>query len=319
MRKGDDMSVTLLVLAAGLGTRFKGGIKQLTPVGENGELLMEYSAADAAAAGADRVIFIIRRDIREQFDFLIGSRLSKYMKVECCYQDINALPCGFSCPEGRTKPWGTVHAVLSAKELIDGPFIVINADDYYGRQAYADICGFLTDPERKKGEQCMGGFVLGNTLSSAGAVTRGICSSDESGMLSSVEETYLVSRGTDGGISGERNGKRIALCEDSIASMNMWGFGKEIMPMLEEHFAGFLRNMSVGADRECAEMALPFAVDRLIRNGDISVKIIPTGDRWYGMTHSEDIAEIKEAFSDMIRKGVYPSPLFGETREKNLI
>ena len=313
------MSVTLLVLAAGLGTRFKGGIKQLTPVGENGELLMEYSAADAAAAGADRVIFIIRRDIREQFDFLIGSRLSKYMRVECCYQDINALPCGFSCPEGRTKPWGTVHAVLSAKELIDGPFIVINADDYYGRQAYADICGFLTDPQRKSGEQCMGGFVLRNTLSSAGTVTRGICSVDKNGMLSSVEETYLVSKGADGVVSGERDGKRFALCEDSIASMNMWGFGKEIMPMLEERFAEFLNDTFGGADRERAEMALPFAVDSLIRNGDISVKVIPTEDKWYGMTHSEDIPEIKAAFSEMIRKGIYPSPLFGNAREKNLV
>lgn len=308
------MSVTLLVLAAGLGTRFKGGIKQLTPVGANGELLMEYSAADAAAAGADRVIFIIRRDIREQFDLLIGSRLSKYMKVECCYQDISALPDGFSCPEGRTKPWGTVHAVLSAKELIDGPFIVINADDYYGRQAYTDICGFLTDPGRKPGEQCMGGFVLKNTLSSAGTVTRGLCCADANGMLSSVEETYSVLKGADGVISGERNGKRIVLREDSIASMNMWGFGKEIMPMLEECFVKFLRDTFGSADMERAEMALPFAVDRLISEGDISVKVIPTGDRWYGMTHSEDIPEIKEAFSEMIRKGIYPSPLFGYAR-----
>ncbi len=306
------MSVTLLVLAAGLGTRFKGGIKQLTPVGECGELLMEYSAADAAAAGADRAVFIIRRDIREQFDELIGSRLRGHMNAQCRYQDMSDLPSGFVCPPDRIRPWGTVHAVLSAKDIIGGPFIVINADDYYGRQSYADICGFLSDPLRRTGQQCMSGFVLKNTLSGAGAVTRGICSAGDNGCLSSVEETYNISREADGVIYGERDGGKITISDESIVSMNMWGFGQEIIPMLEECFGQFLEKAFSEGKAGDAELALPSAIDRLISDGSISVRILPTADKWYGMTRSEDIPEIRNAFADMIRRGTYPSPLFGK-------
>ncbi len=310
------MSASLLILAAGLGTRFKGGIKQLTPVGTDGELLMEYSVADAVRAGFDKVIFIIRRDIKEQFEELIGSRLRKYVKVCCCYQDMDDLPDGFSVPEGRTKPWGTVHAVLAARELISEPFLIINADDYYGQAAYKNVYDFLTNPRRKQGQHCMSGFILGNTLSTTGTVTRGICNADENDMLVSVTETYTISRQESGIIQGTRDGEIVTVSPDSIASMNMWGCGQEIVPQLERCFGEFLGG--IGRNELKAELALPTAFDKLIKSGEISVKVIPTHDKWYGMTHTEDMPEIKEAFADMTRKGIYNVPLFDAREEMNV-
>lgn len=305
------MSASLLVLAAGLGTRFKGGIKQLTPVGAAGELLMEYSVYDAVQAGFDKVIFIIRRDIEEQFRELIGDKISRHVKVKYCFQDMNDLPEGFSVPEGRTKPWGTVHAVLAAKELIDEPFLIVNADDYYGKKAYEDIYRFLTDSERKPSEHCMGGFILKNTLSTAGTVTRGICSADEDGRLVSVTETYKLSRQSDGIVRGEQDGTVVEADENSIVSMNMWGCGAEIMPQFERTFAEFLKNAEKTGTAASAEYALPMSADKLIKSGEITVKVLPTHDRWYGMTQIEDCPEIIEAFAKMTESGEYPSPLFG--------
>lgn len=304
------MSASLVILAAGLGTRFKDGIKQLTPVGANGELLMEYSVYDAISAGFDEVIFIIRRDIEQQFKELIGDRISKKVKVSYCFQDINDLPEGFTVPEGRTKPWGTVHAVLAASKLINQPFLIINADDYYGKDAYKSIFDFITSPERKHGEQCMGGFILKNTLSSTGTVTRGICSADDNHKLTSVTETYKTSRHDDGIVRGEQNGTVTEVSEDSIASMNMWGCGEEIIPMLKKCFEGFLKNALSENRLDTAEYALPLAMDELIKNNSISVEVLKTHDKWYGMTHKEDCPEIIAAFADMVKDGQYPSPLF---------
>lgn len=304
------MSASLLVLAAGLGTRFKGGIKQLTPIGAAGELLMEYSVYDAVRAGFDKVIFIIRRDIEEQFRELIGDKISRHVKVEYCFQDMHDLPAGFCAPENRVKPWGTVHAVLAAKNVINEPFLIVNADDYYGKDAYADIYRFLTDPERKPSEHCMGGFVLKNTVSAVGTVTRGICSADGSGKLASVTETYKISRGSDGIIRGEQNGQPTEADENSIVSMNMWGFGAEMLPLLERTFAEFLREAEKENNADTAEYALPMAADKLIRSGEITVAVLPTKDKWYGMTQIEDCPEIIEAFEKMTADGEYPSPLF---------
>jgi len=306
------MSATLLVLAAGLGTRFKGGIKQLTPVGTSGELLMEFSVADAVRAGFDKVIFIIRRDIREQFDELIGNKLRKYVEVCCCYQDMDDLPNGLSVPEGRTKPWGTVHAVLAARKLVDEPFLIINADDYYGKDSYKNMYDFLTNPKREKNCHCMSGFILGNTLSATGTVTRGICTADENDMLVSVAETYTLSRRENGNVEGTRGGNPITVSADSIASMNMWGCGQEIIPQLESCFGEFLGGIK--GNELKAELALPTAFDKLIKSGEIAVKVIPTHDKWYGMTHAEDMPEITEAFADMTRKGIYSVPLFKTER-----
>lgn len=304
------MSASLVILAAGLGTRFKDGIKQLTPVGANGELLMEYSVYDAISAGFDEIIFILRRDIEQQFKELIGDRISKKVKVSYCFQDINDLPEGFTVPEVRTKPWGTVHAVLAASKLINQPFLIINADDYYGKDAYKSIFEFITSPDRKQGEQCMGGFILKNTLSSTGTVTRGICSADENNKLTSVTETYKTSRHDDGIVRGEQNGIVTEVSEDSIASMNMWGCGEEIIPMLKKCFEGFLKNAQNENRLDTAEYALPLAMDELIKNKSISVEVLKTHDRWYGMTHKEDCPEIIAAFADMVKNGQYPSPLF---------
>lgn len=303
------MSATLLVLAAGLGTRFKGGIKQLTSVGYSGELLMEYSVYDAVQAGFDRAVFVIRKDIEQLFRDKIGNKISKYIKVEYCFQDINDLPCGFSCPDGRSKPWGTVHAVLSAKDLLTEPFLIINADDYYGKDSYRSIFDFLTS-EKNSSAICMGGFVLENTLSPTGTVTRGICTANEQGFLSSVMETYKLSRSSDGKICGEKNGKSAEIDGSSIVSMNMWGCSRAVTVGLSECFRSFLERSSANGTMSTAEYALPSAFDELIRNGDISVKVLPTKDKWYGMTYMDDLPKVRAAFAEMVSAGKYPADLF---------
>lgn len=311
------MSATLLILAAGLGTRFKGGIKQLTPVGGSGELLMEYSVYDAVNAGFDRVIFVIRHDIETELRSTLGDRLSKHVKVYYCFQE-TALPeeYGISAP-GRKKPWGTVHAVLSAKDAIgNDPFVIVNADDYYGPESYKNIYNFLTSPGRKPSEQCMGGFILKNTLSSSGSVTRGVCSGNPDGILTAVNETYHVSRRPDGSIRGDRPGIKgsgegeTVLPESSLVSMNMWGFDPSMTRRMEQLFRSFLKNSAAAGTLDRGEYPLPFAVDELIRSGEISVKILPTHDKWYGMTYTEDIAGVSGEFVRMAEKGIYPSPLF---------
>ncbi len=304
------MSASILVLAAGLGSRFEGGIKQLTPVGAAGELLMEYSVYDAAKAGFDKIIFVLRSDIVEQFKELIGNKLSRHIRVEYCVQDMKSLPEGYTCPEDRTKPWGTVHAVLAAKELINEPFLIINADDYYGKAAFSDIYSYLTADGRKASEQCMGGFILGNTLSNTGTVTRGVCAADEKGLLTAVTETYKLSRKDNGKITGEQHSKETQVPGESVVSMNMWGFTAETVPMLEKTFENFLASAQSEGKLSTAEYALPMAVDSLIKSGDISVKILPTEDRWYGVTYAHDCNEVIEAFKAMTEKGDYPVPLF---------
>lgn len=302
------MSATLLVLAAGIGSRFKGGIKQLTPVGKNGELLMEYSVFDAVEAGFDNVIFIIRRDIEHQFKELIGDKLSKHVNVNYCFQELDELPRGYILPEERTKPWGTVHAVLAAKKLINEPFLIINADDYYGKEAYKKIYDFLISNNNST-QQCMGGFVLKNTLSSTGTVTRGVCTSDSSRHLLSVTETYKLEKNSDGIIRGTQDNTIVTIDENSIVSMNMWGFKKEIIPMLEKCFDSFIRTADEKGTLSTDELALPTAVDTLIRNGSITVEVLSSNDKWYGMTHKEDMQEILSAFEAMTDIGTYTSPL----------
>lgn len=300
------MSATLLVLAAGLGSRFSGGIKQLTPVGKNGELLMEYSAYDAARAGFDKAVYIIRRDIEEPFRELVDRRIAKIMPTEYCFQDLDDLPQSFTVPDGRTKPWGTVHAVLAARKLLNDPFLIVNADDYYGRNAYESAYRYLTD-ERMPNDQCMCGFVLDNTLSDNGTVTRGVCQSDDNGILTSVTETYKVSC-HEGVVDGYVDGERVVLDPKSLVSMNMWGFDDSILPKLERLFAKFLSERS-NDDCMTAEYALPMAADALIRSGEINIKVLPTHDRWYGMTLKEDTEKVRKAFEVMTVQGIYPEML----------
>lgn len=303
------MSATLLILAAGLGSRFHSGIKQLTPVGVSGELLMEYSVYDAVNAGFDKVVFIIRRAIEQQFAELLGNRLSSSVKVEYCFQEINDIPEKWAVPEDRTKPWGTVHAVLSAREHINEPFLIINADDYYGKNIFKQAHQFLLN-NSDDSAYCMGGFRLKNTLSSKGEVSRGVCSVDEEGVLKEIIETYKVSRHEDGLIYGQQNDTVITLAENSAVSMNIWGCRESLIPMLEECFDRFLQRSADSGKLAAAEYALSTAIDELIKLGLVSVSVLQTVDKWYGMTHKEDIPHIIDAFSQMVSAGEYPSPLF---------
>lgn len=303
------MSATLLILAGGLGSRFRSGIKQLTPVGVSGELLMEYSVYDAVNAGFDKVVFIIRRDIEQQFAELIGNKLSRAVRVEYCFQDMNDIPEKLTVPKDRVKPWGTVHAVLSAREHLNEPFLIINADDYYGKNIFKEAYKFLMNSSVNNA-YCMGGFRLKNTLSSKGEVSRGVCSVDEKGILQEIIETYKVSRHEDGLIYGEQNDSVIALDENSVVSMNIWGCRENFIPMLEECFLRFLERSSDSGKLSFAEYALPTAIDELIKSDLVSVSVLQTVDKWHGMTQQEDIPDIIDAFSQMVSAGEYPSPLF---------
>ena len=299
----------LLILAAGLGTRFKGGIKQLTPIGPNGELIIEYSIYDAIKAGCSKVIFIIRKDLEPTFRALIGDKMQKYVKVEYCFQDIKKLPGNITCDTERTKPWGTVHAVLSASELIDEPFVIINADDYYGKSIYKSLFGFL-GADHSEREMCMGGFVLKNTLSSTGKVTRGICETDANGKLLSVTETYKLYRNEHGKIIGERDDLPFTADENSIVSMNIWGCTPNIIKAFENHFSDFLSESIEHGTIDTAEYALPMAIDHIIKKDNFCVKVIPTYDKWLGITQAEDCKYVRQSFIDKVRSGEYSSPLF---------
>ena len=277
---------TLLILAAGIGSRF-GGIKQLERVGPNGEILMEYSVRDAIAAGINKIVFLIRRDIEEDFRRVIGDRIEGYCKergvaVAYAFQEKDDLPDGFSCPADRKKPWGTGHAMLACRHVIAEPFVVLNADDYYGKQAFYDLADHL----RSEKGWCLAGFRLANTLSCYGGVTRGICRVDETGRLLSVIETRGITQADLG----------LTLNPECCVSMNMWGFTPEVFRLLEEKFLPFMERYGQDSSKE---FLLPDIVDDLLHEGKAQVQVLPTNDQWYGMTYREDIPIVKEAFAKM--------------------
>lgn len=301
----------LVIMAAGIGSRFGTGIKQLEKVGPGGEIIMDYSIHDALLAGFDKVIFIIRKDIEAEFREVIGNRIEKVANIAYAYQDLHDLPAGFSLPEGRKKPWGTAQAVLAARDLIDCPFLVINADDFYGAEGYRKVHEYLAvgSPEKDgKMNLCMAGFILSNTLSENGTVTRGVCTADSDGNLLSVEETFEIIE-KDGKVSGERDGKEIIVSRDDIVSMNMFGLQKELVDVLWDRFPRFLEKIPAGDIK--AEYLLPTVINELIQEGKANVQVLPTHDRWYGMTYHEDTDYVKKAILDMIRQGVYKEKLFG--------
>ena len=304
------MKTTLIIMAAGIGSRFGGGIKQLAKMGPNGEIIMDYSIYDAKEAGFDKVVFIIRKDIEEEFKEVIGNRIQNYMDVEYVFQDINDLPKGFTCPEGRTKPWGTGQAVLCAKSVVDTPYVIINADDYYGKEAFVKIHEFLINnytPERSK-ELCMAGFILGNTLSDNGTVTRGICAVDENDYLTDVMETYEIKKTEDG---AESQGNKINV--NSHVSMNMWGLTPEFVGLLEEGFVEFFENIKGDEAKELkGEYLLPIYIDELLKKGKVSVKLLETQDKWFGVTYKEDKPVVVESFAKLIADGVYRKDLFSD-------
>ena len=297
------MQTTLLIMAAGIGSRFGGGIKQLEPVDEQGHIIMDYSIHDAIEAGFNKVVFIIRKDIENEFKDVIGNRIEAVCKVhsvtvEYVFQDINDIPG--ELPKGRTKPWGTGQAVLAAKDVLTTPFVVINADDYYGKEGFCEVHDYLV----KGGQSCMAGFVLKNTLSDNGGVTRGICKMDEHNDLTEVVETSNIVKTVDGaGADG------VKLDTESLVSMNMWGLRPEFLETLEEGFAEFFEKVVPGNPMK-AEFLIPTFIGELLAEDKMSVKVLRTNDTWYGMTYKEDVAVVKASFRDMLERGVYKEELF---------
>ncbi|MBQ8868788.1 MAG: nucleotidyltransferase [Oscillospiraceae bacterium] len=306
--------MTLLIMAAGIGSRFGGGIKQLEPVGECGEIIMDYSIHDAIEAGFNKIIFVIRRDIEADFREVIGERIEKLcgeqgVKVEYAFQSLDEIPNGFSVPEGRTKPWGTGQAVLAAKDVIDEPFAVINADDYYGKDAYVSLYKELSansGAEYKPNAFCMAGFVLKNTLSENGGVTRGICKMNDSGYLTEVVETSDIVKTEDGAESG---GTPIDV--NSLVSMNMWGLTPEFVKMLEQGFEEFFKE-KVPQNPLKSEFLLPIFIGELLKENKVSVKVAPSSDKWFGVTYKEDKPFVVESFKKLISEGVYNRDLFSD-------
>ncbi len=301
----------LVIMAAGLGSRFGGGIKQLAPVGPNGEIIMDYSIHDALEAGFDKIVFIIRRDLEKDFREIIGNRIEKLADVEYAYQELTDLPKGFSVPAKRTKPWGTGQAVLTVKWLVKDPFLVINADDYYGKEAFRKIHTYMVremDCDRAVYDMCMAGFVLANTLSENGTVTRGACLVNADGTLKQVRETFAIQMQPDGLYGKDEHGETVTLQPGQLVSMNMWGFPPSFLEELEALFPKFLENIPEGDIK--AEFLLPQVVDRLVQAGKAAVKVLDTQDKWFGVTYQEDKEAVVASIRKLIADGLYKEKLF---------
>lgn len=301
----------LVIMAAGIGSRFGGGIKQLEPVGPNGEIIMDYSIHDALEAGFNKIVFIIRRDLEHDFKEVIGNRIEKIAPVEYAFQEIDDLPEGFSVPEGRKKPWGTGQAVLAAGKMLHEPFLVINADDYYGKEGFRRIHDYMVNEMQENTDHydmCMAGFILSNTLSENGGVTRGVCSVDDGGCLTAVTETYDIYRDADGMHAKDGSGNPVQVSEGQHVSMNMFGLPAGFIKELETGFPEFLRNLHEGDIK--AEYLLPSIIDRCIREGRASVRVLETKDRWFGVTYKEDKPAVTASIRKLIDAGIYPEKLF---------
>ncbi len=300
----------LVIMAAGLGSRFGEGLKQLAQVGPSGEIIMDYSIHDALEAGFNKIVFIIRKDIEAAFKEAIGNRIEKIAEVAYVYQELDKLPEGFTKPEGRTKPFGTGHAVLCCKGTVEEPFVVINADDYYGKEAFVKVHDFLVQDhsDKEKLQFCMAGFILGNTLSDNGAVTRGLCKVDEDGHLKKVVETGGLVRTADGAGIEKEDGTVEPTDAGVYASMNMWGFSPEMLDILEENFVEFLQSIPEGDVKK--EYLLPSIVDMQIQNGRADVSVLETKDKWFGVTYKEDKPLVMASFKALVDAGVYKEKLF---------
>ena len=292
-------------MAAGIGSRFGTGIKQLEPVDAAGHIIMDYSIHDAIEAGFNKVVFIIRKDIEKEFKEVIGDRIADICKahnvtVDYAFQDIKDIPG--ELPEGRTKPWGTGQAVLAAKELLTTPFIVINADDYYGKEGFREVHEYLVNG----GQSCMAGFVLKNTLSDNGGVTRGICKMDDQNNLTEVVETKNIVKTAEGAQADD-----VVLDTDSLVSMNMWGLTPDFLKTLEEGFEEFFEK-EVPENPLKSEYLIPIFIGELLAEDKMSVKVLRTNDTWYGMTYKEDVEAVRESFREMLAEGIYKEDLFAD-------
>lgn len=303
-------NVTLVIMAAGIGSRFKGGIKQLTPVGSNGELIIDYSIYDAVEAGFDKVVFIIRKELEDLFREAIGNRWESKVEVAYVFQELSDIPAGFEEKLAkRATPWGTGQAILCCKDTIDGPFAVINADDYYGKTAYKVAYEKLTQGKAAGGrlDISMVGFVLENTLSENGTVTRGVCKVDEDHMLLDIHETYKIEKSGDKAV-GVWHGEPVELELKSSVSMNMWGFYPEIFEILETGFTEFLEEFDPDSTKK-QEYLLPSIVGRLLREGKAQVKVLESPDKWFGVTYMEDKETVIKSIKELVAAGVYPEKI----------
>ena len=302
----------LVVMAAGMGSRF-GGLKQLEPIDDNGHVILDYSVYDAHRAGFDTVIFVIKPEIEDIFREMIGNRISKVMEVKYAFQRSDDLPEGYSVPEGRVKPWGTAQAVLAVRDLVDGPFAVVNADDYYGPEGYEEIYNYLLHHPDTPGmyEYAMVGYLLKNTVTENGSVARGVCTETASGYLHSVVERTKIIKGDRCPMYTEDDGETWHdLCEDDIVSMNLWGFQKSY---LEEAWAGFpaFLDQALVENPLKGEYFLPTVVSNLLSQHKARVKVLRSNDKWYGVTYKEDKPGVVAALAELREKGVYPAKLWG--------
>jgi UTP-glucose-1-phosphate uridylyltransferase len=300
------MKPTLFVLAAGMGSRY-GGLKQLDSLGPNGETIMDYSIYDALQAGFGKVVFVIRKDFEQDFREKILSKYEGHVPVEVVFQSIDKLPEGFTCPADRQKPWGTNHAVLMGKDVIKEPFAVINADDFYGRDAFEVIAKELSRPRDRKGDYCMVGFRVGNTMTENGSVARGVCST-ANGNLTSVVERTAISYAADGRIVfTDENGVEQTLDPMTPVSMNLWGFTPDYFDFSEREFVKFLEK---DLNTPKSEFFIPLCIETLIKNGEATIKVLDTESRWFGVTYAADRPGVVAKFAELHQNGTYPAKLF---------
>lgn len=309
--------MTLVILAAGMGSRF-GGVKQMEPIDKNGNFIIDYSVFDAKRAGFDKVVFIIKDAIAEDFKATIGARVEKYIHVEYAYQELTDIPEGYSIPEGRVKPWGTTHAVRSTRGLVTEPYGVINADDFYGRNTFEKLAAHLGKLER--GEMpadgvshcCAIGFKVKNTLSETGGCSRGICQVDENGMLCDLVETHKIEKLGENAQYPDENGNMVFLDGETVVSMNCWGLTPDTIDLLDKDFDSFMAHLNESKDPVKAECLLPSSIDSFVKAGKCDVKVYPTESEWYGVTYREDKPWVVESIRALIDKGEYPEQLWAD-------
>ncbi len=300
------MKPTLFVLAAGMGSRY-GGLKQLDGLGPHGETIMDYSIYDAIRSGFGKIVFVIRKDFEADFRAKILSKYENHIPVEVVFQALDNLPEGFVCPEGRTKPWGTNHAVLMGKDVIKEPFAVINADDFYGRNSFEVIAKELSTPKSRKGDYCMVGFRVGNTMSESGSVARGVCENKD-GFLTTVVERTAIAYNEKHEISfTDENGKEQILDPSTPVSMNLWGFTPDYFEFSEKYFVDFLKE---NINTPKAEFFIPLVVNELVTKGDASVKVLDTDSKWFGVTYAADRQGVVDKFAELHANGEYPEKMF---------
>lgn len=301
------MKPTLFVLAAGMGSRY-GGLKQLDGVGPNGQTIMDYSIYDAIKAGFGKICFVIRKDFEQDFREIVLSKYEGHVPVAVVFQAIDKLPEGYTCPEDRAKPWGTNHAVLMGKEAISEPFAVINADDFYGRNAFEVIAAELSREHDRKGDYCMVGFRVGNTMTENGSVARGVCSTSEEGLLTGVVERTAISYDEEHRIVfTDENGQVQTLTPETPVSMNLWGFTPDYFDYSEREFKKFL-DKDINTPK--SEFFIPLCIDALIQNGEATVKVLDTDSKWFGVTYAADRPGVVEKLAALHADGTYPEKMF---------